>query len=215
MSYLSLMIVDPSVAHPEIDSYNKIVTQSPVRCSYHLPAMMDGKSMKKELTRSCGIIIFGSAASVNDENEWQNPLREIIDNAITKDMPLLGICYGHQLLAHHFGGKVDYLWNKQQKKGIRSVHFKSNNLIKTDTTFDLIHAHQEGAINCPKDFNISAESKEVKIEGIMHKTKAIWGFQTHIEASWSFAKRQNISNVDYKKVDENGTRIIREFFNYL
>jgi hypothetical protein len=55
----------------------------------------------------------------------------------------------------------------------------------------------------------------VKIEAIAHKTKAIWGFQTHIEASWSFAQRQGISIEDFKHVNLDGEMIMRSFFNKL
>ena len=55
----------------------------------------------------------------------------------------------------------------------------------------------------------------VKIEGIKHKSKAIWGFQAHIEASWSFTQRQGISLNEYENSDKDGVILMEWFFNKL
>ena len=88
-----------------------------------------------------------------------------------------------------------------------------NNVIDIDSKYGLIYSHQEGIVNCPNDFRIIAHSKMVKIEGIEHKSKAIWGFQPHIEASWSFAKRQGISHQAYQKLEKSGIQIMQAFLD--
>ena len=213
MAHSSLMVIDPSLSHPEIASFNKIANQCSKSCTYHLPAISDLDSMIRGLSKSCGIIILGSASSVNDRTEWQTALREVIDNSLNNDIPLLGLCFGHQFLAYHFGGKIDYLWKKEIKKGIRNINMRVNNLIDKESKYGLIYSHQEGIVNCPNDFRIIAESKMVKIEGIEHKSKAIWGFQPHIEASWSFAKRQGISHQAYQKLEKSGIQIMQAFLD--
>ena len=55
-----------------------------------------------------GVIVTGSAAYVTDRAEWSERTADWIRQAVHGGMPLLGICYGHQLLAHALGGKVDY-----------------------------------------------------------------------------------------------------------
>lgn len=215
MSHSTLMVIDPSITHPEVASFNKIIKNCPVACTYHLPAMSDIDSILRSVSNSCGIIILGSAASVNDESDWQSALNEVIDSAINKEIPILGICFGHQFLAYKFGGEINYLWNKKKKKGTRCVNIKMNSLIGLDKISNLIYSHQEGVIQCPKNFNVIASSEMVKIEAIAHETKAIWGFQTHIEASWSFAKRQGISIEDFKHINLDGEMIMKSFFNKL
>ena len=56
-------------------------------------------------------------------------IEEVILKAIEKQLPILGICFGHQFLAHLFGGKVDYLWDTTKKRGIRKVQTLENNLL--------------------------------------------------------------------------------------
>ena len=55
-----------------------------------------------------GVIVTGSAAFVTDRAEWSEGLASWMRQAVLDGSPLLGICYGHQLLAHALGGEVDY-----------------------------------------------------------------------------------------------------------
>ena len=207
------MVIDPSITHPEVESFNKIAEQCPYPCTYHLPVMSDMDSILKSLSRSCGIIILGSAASVHDQSDWQLVLSSMLFKAIANDIPILGICFGHQFLAHNLGGRVDYLWNKEKKKGIREICVTNSSLIDSNETFNLIYSHQEGVVECPDNFFVSASSELVEIEAINHSSKAIWGFQTHIEASFSFAQRHGINSDEYQTTDKDGTTLMKSFFD--
>lgn len=51
-------------------------------------------------------IITGSAAMVTDRHPWSEATAEWIRGAMAVHMPLFGVCYGHQLMAHALGGQV-------------------------------------------------------------------------------------------------------------
>jgi GMP synthase (glutamine-hydrolysing) len=53
-----------------------------------------------------GAIVTGSAAMVTDRHDWSERSAHWLREAAHAGMPLLGICYGHQLLAHALGGEV-------------------------------------------------------------------------------------------------------------
>jgi GMP synthase (glutamine-hydrolysing) len=53
-----------------------------------------------------GIIISGSQSSVYDDRPWIQELSRWVEGALADDMPVLGVCWGHQLLAQVLGGTV-------------------------------------------------------------------------------------------------------------
>ena len=99
MNNHSLLIIDPAIVNPSIESFNRISKIAPISVTYHLPAFFGTYSLLKEYNRNTkGIIILGSAISVNDENKWQCEIEKILLDASEFDIPIMGLCYGHQLI---------------------------------------------------------------------------------------------------------------------
>lgn len=53
-----------------------------------------------------GVVITGSHAMVSEREPWSESLVPWLQTAVQQQTPVLGICYGHQLLAHALGGEV-------------------------------------------------------------------------------------------------------------
>lgn len=60
------------------------------------------------LVEVAAIVITGSAAMVTEHTEWMERTAVWLREAVTRQVPLLGICFGHQLLAEALGGGVGY-----------------------------------------------------------------------------------------------------------
>ena len=56
-----------------------------------------------------GALITGSAAMVTERLPWSERTAGWIRDAMDAELPLFGVCYGHQLMAQALGGRVDYL----------------------------------------------------------------------------------------------------------
>lgn len=56
-----------------------------------------------------GAIVTGSAAMVTEKLPWSEATAGWIRDAMDAELPLFGVCYGHQLMTHALGGRVDYL----------------------------------------------------------------------------------------------------------
>jgi GMP synthase (glutamine-hydrolysing) len=75
------------------------------RC--HCVAVIDGERLPAARDYA-GVVISGSAAMVSDRHAWSEYTADWLLQAMQHEVPILGICYGHQLLAHALGGRVDY-----------------------------------------------------------------------------------------------------------
>src|SRR5688572_17680661 len=67
------------------------------------------------------VVVTGSAAMVTDRLAWSEYSGAFLREAADRELPVLGICYGHQLLAHSLGGVVGYHPNGREI-GTTRVH---------------------------------------------------------------------------------------------
>ena len=79
---------------------------SPVRVRIVDVAAGESLPAPKEVA---GALITGSAAMVTERAAWSERTAGWIRDAMDAQLPLFGVCYGHQLMAHALGGRVDYL----------------------------------------------------------------------------------------------------------
>lgn len=68
-------------------------------------AVFDGQRLP-DFKAVAAAVITGSAAMVSHREDWSEKTAEWLRAAVAHDLPILGVCYGHQLLAHALGGKV-------------------------------------------------------------------------------------------------------------
>ena len=123
------------------------------------------------------LVLSGGPQSVFEDTTDYSPF-------LTADIPILGICYGMQILGQYFGGKVE--------KGIigeygnAKIHlcndFKIEG-VEGDTNVWMSHSDHVAVI--PKDFSLIFESTNKLIAGIKHNTKPILGLQFHPEVDHS------------------------------
>ena len=112
-------------------------------------------------------------------------------------IPILGICFGHQLLAHLLGGKVKK--GASAEYGITRITVDERDLILDGMPdgFQAWASHFDEVETLPEDFIGLAHSETCGYEAMRHKTKPIFGVQFHPEV-WH---------------TENGERILKNFLN--
>ena len=206
-----LMVIDPAIVKPAIESFNRIASVAPYPVTYHLPALYGNNSLNMFNKNVRGIIIMGSAASVNDDNKWQRDISDIVINASANCIPVLGLCYGHQLIGHIYGGKVEPLWSGEKKQGKRTVRIKKSAIWGKQTSGPWLYSHQDGVTTVPPGFEIIADSDLVSTDAIASKSEPVWGFQTHPEATQAFVDDHNLPVKDTKESFRFGHSLLDKF----
>jgi GMP synthase-like glutamine amidotransferase len=206
-----IMVIDPAVHTPELDSFNLIAKLSDTTCTYHLPAMFGFDSFCADPESVAGVIILGSAASVYDNLPWQRPLEAFLAKMIDADVPVMGCCYGLQMIAHMYGGKIGYVYSSKEKlKGVRRINVLENPLWSSGPR-QVIVTHAEMLTTMPSEFSLLATSDVVSTEGFIHKTKKVFAFQCHLEATSVFLAGHDMLNPMTANSLGDGHEILAKF----
>jgi len=122
-----------------------------------------------------GIILSGGPASVNEKNS-----PEIDSKIFDLNIPVLGICYGLQLIAKNLGGTVQAGKSKEYGKNIISI--KGNDPLLIGLKKEQVWlSHGDSVKTLPKTFVISSSTKNCFVSSMYSKNKKIFGLQFHPE----------------------------------
>ncbi len=72
-----------------------------------------------------GVVVTGSPAMVSDRAEWSENTARWLAQVVDLQVPVFGVCYGHQLLAHALGGEVGY-HPEGRETGTRTIELTDN-----------------------------------------------------------------------------------------
>jgi GMP synthase (glutamine-hydrolysing) len=123
-----------------------------------------------------GIILSGGPSSVYEK------FSPTVDSRIFEmGIPILGICYGMQLMVKHFGGKVES--SEAREYGKTQIHFSRAPLLDTcdDRFSDVWMSHGDEVTGLPERFSVIASSDNTPYAGVMSECMRFFGLQFHPE----------------------------------
>jgi GMP synthase (glutamine-hydrolysing) len=129
-----------------------------------------------------GIVLSGGPSSVLDKNSPKIK-KEDIDFLIEKKIPVLGVCYGLQLLAHYYGGKIHK--SKHREYGHTKINISSAGKLFKGTPKKLIvwMSHGDSVDFMPKDFKITSKSSSKVISSFENDKLKLYAIQFHSEVN--------------------------------
>ena len=129
---------------------------------------------------SDGVVLSGSPAMVSESKTISKFQREV-DAVLDSEAPILGVCFGHQLLAHAFGATV-------VKDSRHVLEMVKTTVLQDDPLFDglprslmLMESRYEIVKSLPDGFSLLARSATSRIATMKHPTRLLYGIQFHPE----------------------------------
>lgn len=113
-----------------------------------------------------GVVVSGSRSSVYDDEGWIDATREWVRTAVDRELPALGICWGHQLLADALGGTVEPMG--EYELGYRTVEHAGDGLFKgVPNSGTVFTTHSDAVTELPDGADRIAEN-DYGIHGFHH-----------------------------------------------
>ena len=128
-------------------------------------------------------IVTGSAAMVTHRLDWSERTAQWLADAVRRDLPVLGVCYGHQLLAHALGGRID---DHPRGREIGTVtidclpHAADDELLGSSAPFIAHATHVQTVADLPPGAVALARSAHDEYHAVRYARRA-WGLQFHPE----------------------------------
>ena len=155
----------------------------------------------EQLDQHGAYLITGSKAGVYEDHPWLPPLIDFVRILDQAHIPLLGICFGHQLVAHALGGEV----SKSEKGWGVGVHehgwrAKPDWVTSKQDSFQVLVSHQDQVQSVASGLQVIAGS-EFCPNAVLYKPEHILTFQGHPEFIEDYSRALMIHRHD--RIDES------------
>ena len=137
-------------------------------------------------------LIFSGGPSTVTKKKFETVPKKIFK----KKIPILGICYGLQLIAKLFGGKIKPS-NKRREFGRAHLYKKNSSLLINkfiNHNRSVWMSHEDAVVKMPKNFKIVASTKDSKLTIIENTKDKIYGVQFHPEVTHTEGGKQIFKN---------------------
>ena len=179
----------PEPLRPRFGAYapmfEKMFAQAGLRYDYEVVRVADGEPFP-EPSAIEAILLPGSAAGVYDNHfAWMAPLRSLIRAAYAARTPMVGICFGHQIMADALGGDVrksDRGWGLG-----RHTYAVQPSRMLDGASVSIACSHQDQVIAPPDEADVILASEFTPNAGLAYRNGAALSFQPHPEFEDDYA----------------------------
>ena len=165
------------------DMFDSLLTRADESLSFESVAVVDGSQLP-DAAGVEAVLITGSPAGVYDTEPWMEALRRFIQDAASQRKPMIGVCFGHQIIADALGGDV----GKSEKGwGVGRHEYqileKRPWMSDAGPSFSLSASHQDQVIAPPAGVTTLARSAHTEHAMLVYDQAPIMSVQGHPEFS--------------------------------
>lgn len=159
-------------------------------------------------TQYSHIVLSGSRMSCLAKDKWVLTLMDFIKKSIERGVPLLGICFGHQLIARTLNGESSVRRSETPEFGWSEI-FKANTqtkhslLAELPQSFYSFQSHVEEVVSIPAGYVVLAANERCGIQAFSHQTKPVFGIQFHPERNVEEADQSILHRKKSDKMSKN------------
>ncbi len=157
-----------------------------------------------------GIILCGALTSVNKDEDWMKEELKFAGELIDLRLPVLGICFGQQVLGKLFGVNIE---RKAKKSGLIDMK-----IIKEDALFQgienlrMLVSHSDHLSMLPQGFELLATSDYCEVQAMKLQDSFVYGIQFHPCFDADVKKIRELGITDLNYGEHEGAKILNNFF---
>jgi GMP synthase (glutamine-hydrolysing) len=183
------------------------IREQRVYCEIH-PGTIDAEAVRR--WNPSGIVLSGGPSSVLDADapDFDPTILDI-------DCPLLGVCYGLQLIAHHLGGVIEKSNDREYGRTLLKIE-------RDDTLFTGLEgpaervvwmSHGDRILRFPPGFDILATSDASPFAAVRHQERPLWGLQFHPEVAHTDGGATMLANFVHRVCGAEGQWTMESFID--
>ena len=170
--------------------YTQVIARRVRECQVYSEIVRhDLSAAEVEALAPKGIILSGGPASVYERNAPQIDLQ-----IFSLGIPVLGVCYGMQLMARHLGGEVEFSARREYGAGILHIDEETPLFHGLGEQMDIWNSHADKLTALPESFRAIAHTENSAFAAIENSKRKLYALQFHPEVSHTPRGREIIEN---------------------
>lgn len=133
------------------------------------------------VSKTCGVILSGGPLCLSKGCMYEDISKNVLTLTVFRDVPILGICFGFQVMAELYGGKIQHMDTRNHKKCCVQVSGSCLQLLD-NRTHHLFFSHEDYVSDAPPGFTFYSTSDKMVI-GIENTRLKRYGVQFHPEGT--------------------------------